>query len=513
MDVSSTFLSVQNGLILSAVTLLGFCLLSWMYRRPIKNLPPGPREWGTNWSILKASWNGTLPKLADDWALKYGDITFTYSFGLPLVFLNTPEITRKLLASEKYKFLVADRFPNAAARVVQFNGKDLIFSMYDAIMRKKRRLFYNVIGLYGDGVSKFENVVWGEIERMFTDFDLREREDIDIIQILARYLKIIICILVLGERPVDPTATDILEEFDMAFNKLGNPDVDFVLDCLPFLAKIPGKFKRAVDRAIDAKKKADELLYYGPKRTHKPGQPRGITDLVLDHARKPGYEWMGKDEEHIIAFISTLVLAAHLTTRSSLTGTFLCLVNYPEVIEMIQGEIDRVIGNERPRVEHRSKMPYTEAVILEGLRLVVPVPINGFRRPSKDIDFEGMTIPKGSLVFTNSWHFLHDKNRWEDPWTFNPKRFLDDEGNLLPAEHPRRKDVLVFGAGARACPGELFARSRTFLFITSILQRYDLLPPANEQLTPADFNIYNEHVQGISRQTPPFKCRLVRREK
>lgn len=95
------------------------------------NLPPGPREWGTNWRIRKASWNGTLPRLAGDWALKYGDITFANSFGLPLVFLNSAEVTRKLLASEKYKLLMADRLPNAASRITQFNGKDLVFSRFD----------------------------------------------------------------------------------------------------------------------------------------------------------------------------------------------------------------------------------------------------------------------------------------------------------------------------------------------------------------------------------------------
>ncbi|CAG5134288.1 unnamed protein product, partial [Candidula unifasciata] len=119
----------------------------------------------------------------------------------------------------------------------------------------------------------------------------------------------------------------------------------------------------------------------------------------------------------------------NLTTRSSLTGIFLCLVNYPEVIITIQGEIDN----------HRSEMPYTEATILEGLRLISPVPLNAFRRASEDIDFEGMVIPKNALILINSWHFLHDENKWEDPWTFNPKRFLDDQGNLLPIDHPRRK--------------------------------------------------------------------------
>ncbi|CAG5128222.1 unnamed protein product [Candidula unifasciata] len=487
MDVPSLFLSVQGILILTISLLFGFYFLFWIVRRSPKNLPPGPRDWGTNWIMLKASWNGTLHILAGEWALKYKEITLVNSFGMPVVFLNTAEITRKLLASEKYKFLVADRFPNAAARIVEFNGRDLIFSKFDAIMKKKRRLFYNVIGLYGNGVAK-----------MFTDIDLCEGKDTDLTSILTRSLKVIIYILVTGELPVDPSAPDMLEEYDLAFNKLATPDVDFVLDNLPFLTKIPGKFKRAVDRAKEAKKKADELLYYRQKRTHKPGQPRGIADLLLDYAKKPGYEWMDEDEGHIISFLAIL----------------------------IQEEIDDVIGSKRPKLEYKSRLPYTEATILEGVRLISPVPLNAFRRPFEDIDFEGMVIPKKlagklstffffffSIILINSWHFLHDENKWEDPWTFNPKRFLDNEGNLLPADHPKRKDLIAFGVGARACPGETFSRSRMFLFITSILQRYDLLPPSNEKLTPANFNVHDETILGIVRQTPPFKCRLVRRKR
>ncbi|CAG5128223.1 unnamed protein product [Candidula unifasciata] len=511
MEVTSA--SVLNSLIVGVLLLFGLYFLSWIFRRSPKNVPPGPREWGTNWKILKASWNGTLPKLASEWALKYKDITFVYSFGLQLVFLNSAEITRKLLTSNKYKFLVADRSPNAAARIIELNGKDLVFSKFDGKFNIKRRLFYSVIGLYGDGVAKFEDMVWREIERMFMEIDVREGKDTDLSSILTRSLKIILYILVRGEGPIDPKEPEILEEYDMAVNKLAQADVDFVLDNLPFLTQIPGKFKRAVTHVKEAKKQADELLFYGPKRTHKPGEPRGITDLLLDFARQPGYEWMKTDEQHIIAFLTSLVVAGNLTTRSSLTGIFLCLVNYPEVIRTIQGEIDNVIGSERPKLEHRSKMPYTEATILEGLRLISPVPLNAFRRASEDIDFEGMVIPKNALILINSWHFLHDENKWEDPWAFNPKRFLDDQGNLLPIDHPRRKDLIAFGVGARACPGEMFSRSRMFLFITSILQRYDLLPPANESLTSADFNIHSENVLGLVRQTPPFKCRLVRRQR
>lgn len=52
-------------------------------------------------------------------------------------------------------------------------------------MRKNRRLFHTLIALYGDGVEKFENVVWSELERMFTEIDQADGKDTDLEQILT----------------------------------------------------------------------------------------------------------------------------------------------------------------------------------------------------------------------------------------------------------------------------------------------------------------------------------------
>lgn len=85
-------------------------------------------------------------------------------------------------------------------------------------------------------------------------------------------------------------------------------------------------------------------------------------------------------------------------SRSTIVGTFFCLVNYPEVTRKIQEEVYRVLGDKQPKIEDRARMPYTEAVILEGLRIISSVRLSGYRMASQDIEFDGMTIPKGSLV-------------------------------------------------------------------------------------------------------------------
>ncbi|CAG5130669.1 unnamed protein product [Candidula unifasciata] len=143
MDVATTFLSTRSVLIAIALTFLGYYIWRWISSKSPKNLPPGPREWGTNWKFLKASWYGTLPELAAEWARKYGPLTFVYSMGQPILFLNTPEVSRKLLASDEYKLRVADREPNAAFKIVDLHNRDLLFSKFDTAMKKKRRLFFN----------------------------------------------------------------------------------------------------------------------------------------------------------------------------------------------------------------------------------------------------------------------------------------------------------------------------------------------------------------------------------
>ena len=45
----------------------------------------------------------------------------------------------------------------------------------------------------------------------------------------------------------------------------------------------------------------------------------------------------------------------------------------------------------------------------------------------------------GLQVWPNIWHLCHDPEVWDEPWTFKPERFLDENGEFLPADHPARK--------------------------------------------------------------------------
>lgn len=61
------------------------------------------------------------------------------------------------------------------------------------------------------------------------------------------------------------------------------------------------------------------------------------------------------------------------------------------------------------------------------------------------LEFRGYTIPKGTVVLPNLWSVHRDPALWEDPDTFKPERFLDDEGKLL-----RKEFYIPFGIGTPA---------------------------------------------------------------
>lgn len=131
MDFVFHTISVKSVLLLVILGLISYQILSWILRAPPKNLPPGPREWRTNWEILKATRNDSFVELTYEWAQKYGPLTFVFSLGQPLLLINCPDTARKLFASDETKLLLADRLTNAASRLAWYNGKDLIFSKYD----------------------------------------------------------------------------------------------------------------------------------------------------------------------------------------------------------------------------------------------------------------------------------------------------------------------------------------------------------------------------------------------
>jgi cytochrome P450 len=70
---------------------------------------------------------------------------------------------------------------------------------------------------------------------------------------------------------------------------------------------------------------------------------------------------------------------------------------------------------------------------------------------------------------------LHDPKDYPDPETFNPSRYLTQDGTLDPSVRDPR--TACFGFGRRICPGRHLADASLFAAVCTLLATVDIVRP------------------------------------
>ncbi|KAF8817275.1 hypothetical protein BYT27DRAFT_7217810 [Phlegmacium glaucopus] len=121
-------------------------------------------------------------------------------------------------------------------------------------------------------------------------------------------------------------------------------------------------------------------------QTAKMGRGTGCyIEKVLDRQQEPGD----------ISYLGATLMDAGAETSVSF---LLALLSYPKYHKRIQNEINTVIGSGR--------MPNSPDY--ETLSILASFRQRALMHTSEDIPYEGYVIPKGSILFINTWILVHD---------------------------------------------------------------------------------------------------------
>ena len=113
-----------------------------------------------------------------------------------------------------------------------------------------------------------------------------------------------------------------------------------------------------------------------------------------------------------------------------------------------------------------ARLPYTEAVVLETMRLYPPAWSIG-REAIEDVEVGGVVLPRGTQVWMFQWTTHRDERTFHRPLAFEPERWLDGLQHRLP-----RFAYFPFGGGPRLCIGHNFAMLEAVLLLATIARRW-----------------------------------------
>lgn len=163
---------------------------------------------------------------------------------------------------------------------------------------------------------------------------------------------------------------------------------------------------------------------------------------------------------------------------------FFYLSRYPECYAKLAKEIRTTFASadEIRAGPKLSGCKYLKACFDEAMRCNSPLTNIMWRSqdPADDSGepfvVDGHEIPKGVEVGINLWALFHNEYIFPDPYTFNPERWLDKEGESEEEKADReemRKAFVPFSAGQRVCAGKAMAWREMNLAIAKTLWFFD----------------------------------------
>jgi cytochrome P450 len=403
---------------------------------------------------------GTLTR----WGREYGDVIYYKFFGFPIYILVQPEDIERVLLGNPADFVKS--MTNRANPELFGNG---LLTSDGEFWRRQRRLANPAF--HRENILRYAVITLEEAALMMEKWQAGEIRDIhrDMMNVTLRIALRSLFGMELGERG------HVIEQ--------GLDAITHNTAELPAIASfigIPTPARRRYLRAIEEIDRiVFELIAIGRERL-KPGiagndvESNLLAMLLL--ARDDDGNSM--TDQQLRDEVITLLLAGHETTALNLSWTWYLLGTNPEVEQRLHKELDEVVGTRAPEPGDLSKLPYTERVLRESLRLYPPA-WRVFRTTNKPFEACGFVLPAGSNILVSQWLTQRDARWFPEPESFLPDRWCENTAAGLP-----RFAYFPFGGGPRVCIGAGFALMEATLLLAAIAKRFRLRVVPNQRIEP-----------------------------
>ncbi|KAK5638951.1 hypothetical protein RI129_013246 [Pyrocoelia pectoralis] len=403
-------------------------------------------------------------------AKKYGNIIKLKLGNVNSVVINGQENIREVLVTKGHHF---DSRPNFERYQQLFGGdkqNSLAFCDWSETQRVRREMLktYTFPRACSNKFSALEDIISHETSQLVTRLANSPRETKN--EILYSCANIFSKHFCSKSFAIDhPAFACMIENFDEIFYEVNQ---GYAADFLPFLLPLHyTRLGKMSELAHDIRNFLIDEVIEGRYDNYVDEEPCDYVESLIQHVKN--------EESACISWENALFALEDIIGGHSAVGNFLMkllayLVTRSEVQTEIQREIDACAGSERRpiSISDRGSMPYTEAAILEAIRLIASPIVP--RAANQETSINGYRIPKGTLVFLNNYDLSMSEKLWEEPDAFKPERFIVNN-HIIKPEH-----FLPFGGGRRSCMGFKMVQMISFGVVSGLLQNFSIMPVDNE---------------------------------
>ncbi|KAJ0778883.1 putative geraniol 8-hydroxylase [Helianthus annuus] len=206
-----------------------------------------------------------------------------------------------------------------------------------------------------------------------------------------------------------------------------------------------------------------------------------MLDSLLDYSESNEAEFTLK---HIKILLVELFLAGTETSSNTTEWAMTELLLNPDMFSRVREEVSTTVG-ENGKIQEAKllDLPYLQAVIKETMRLHLAVPLLVPHKTETEVKLGEYIVPKNTQILVNAWAMARDPKYWENPMTFKPERFLENELEYKGQHF----EFIPFGSGRRMCPGIPLAQRVVSLMLATFVYHCDWnLPHATEEMDMDD---------------------------
>jgi len=379
--------------------------------------------------------------------------------------------------------------------VINAERRGIAFTQYDERFRKYHKQVISILKEFGFGIERVtETRILQEVESMNVEILKQNGRPFDSKWTITFATANVVMSILFGKNfeqnspknhsALIKNASDCLESMDLTLNMA--PVVRF----LPV-------FRKKIDLLRLSSENLLKAIEVGIAMIKSSNSEPSFIGRFLE------IEGSNYNHKDLLFVLRDLCLGGTETVSSTLQWAVVELANHPEVQDRFQRELDEMVPGDRlPSLDDKQRLIYSEAVILEVYRQHTIAPFFVLHAPLKDTKLLEYDIPKGCVIVPNGYSAHMDPKIWGDPENFRPERFLDKDNKIINSQK-----VIAFGLGKRSCIGEILGRQSTFLFMTSLCQRFTIRPPEGQS------RISVTEVISLTTSPSHFEVRLIPRVK